>query len=136
MLSYSMDDKALREMIADYMEKGFLENITDMYRHDSNLYYMIADLMKDERIRVRLGISALVETLSEEDKKNIRKAIPGLIQNLNDEDARVRGDAAYLLGMIGDRDIVPHLMKLLDDDDDGVREIAEDSISEINGRSL
>jgi len=40
----------IKMMIADYMEKGFLENIVDMFKHDRSLSPLIADLMRDERI--------------------------------------------------------------------------------------
>jgi len=69
-------------MIADYMEKGFLENIIDMFRHDKSLYPLIGDLLNDERMRVRLGVSALVETLAEEDRGHISAAIPGIVDLL------------------------------------------------------
>ena len=58
-----MAREELKTMIADYMEKGFLENIIDMFKHDKTLYLFIGELMTDERVRVRLGMSALVETL-------------------------------------------------------------------------
>ncbi|MFN3395422.1 MAG: HEAT repeat domain-containing protein [Thermodesulfovibrionales bacterium] len=129
-----MDNTELREMIADYMEKGFLENIIDMFKHDSDLYYMIADLIRDERIRVRLGITALVETLSVEDNGNIKKAIPNLLKYLKDDNPVVRGDVAYLIGIIGGDESIPYLMTLLNDPDYNVREIAQEAITEISRR--
>lgn len=129
-----MDNTELREMIAEYMEKGFLENIIDMFKHDSELYYMIADLIRDERIRVRLGITALVETLSQEDNGNIKRAIPNLVKNLRDDNPVVRGDSAYLIGIIGDNESIPYLMTLLNDSDYNVREIAQEAVTEIRRR--
>jgi len=41
-------------MIADHMENGFLENIIDMFRHDTTLYSLVGELIQDERVRVRL----------------------------------------------------------------------------------
>lgn len=133
MLLYSMNNNELRKMIADYMEKGFLENIIDMFRHDSDLYYMIAYLMRDERIRVRLGVTALVETLSEKDG-NLKKAIPNLIENLKNESPTIRGDSAYLLGIIGGKESIPYLIPLLNDPVSNVREIVQESISDIRRR--
>jgi hypothetical protein len=44
----------MSSMIADYMEKGFLDNIIDMFTHDSTLYALIGHLIQDERVRVRI----------------------------------------------------------------------------------
>lgn len=132
MLLYSMNDIELREMIADYMEKGFLENIIDMFKHDSNLYPMIADLIKDERIRVRLGITALVETLSETNNEDLQKAIPKLVENLKDENPTTRGDTAYLLSIIGGK-AISHLLPFQHDPDANVREIVREAIEGMRG---
>lgn len=118
-------------MIADYMEKGFLENIVDMFKHDRSLSPLIADLMRDERMRVRLGISALVETLAEEDRASITNAIPGIVDLLRNENPTIRGDAAYLLGIIGHREVIPFLTEAADDDNPGVRQIVREAIEEI-----
>lgn len=130
-----MDNTELKEMIAEYMEKGFLENIIDMFKHDNELYYMVADLIRDERIRVRLGVTALIETLSQQDNENIKKAIPNLLRNLQDNNPVVRGDVAYLIGIIGGEESIPYLLPLLNDSDNNVREIAQESIIEIRRRT-
>ncbi|MCL5023917.1 MAG: HEAT repeat domain-containing protein [Nitrospirae bacterium] len=123
-----------KAMIADYVEKGFLENIIDMFRHDKRLYPLIGDLMRDERVRVRLGISALVETLAKEDPANIPVSIPGIAALLEDENATVRGDAAYLLGIIGHRDAISSLAAASDDENRSVRELVREAIEEIEGK--
>src|SRR4030043_84731 len=69
----------MKTMISDYMEKGFLDNIIDMFKHDKSLYEYVGDLLSDERMRVRLGISALIETLKAEDSENIPNAISYLL---------------------------------------------------------
>jgi HEAT repeat protein len=119
------------KMIADYMENGFLENIVDMFRHDTSLYSLIGDLLGDERSRVRIGAVALVETLKEDDPAHVASAIPGVAERLNDPNATIRGDAAYLLGIIGHRDALPFLKKSLNDDHAMVREAVNEAIEEI-----
>jgi len=121
----------MKTMIADYMEKGFLENIIDMFKHDKGLYPLIGELMTDERMRVRLGISALVETLAKEDRNTIAAAIPGIADLLRNENPTIRGDAAYLLGIIGQREVIPFLAEAADDDNPGVRQIVREAIEEI-----
>ena len=121
----------MKTMIADYMERGFLDNIVDVFKHDRSLYVYLGDLMTDERIRVRLGISVLVETLKIEDSENITKAIPHILPLLRNENPVSRGDAAYLLGIIGHIDAVPFLRGMVEDEDANVRMIAEEALRDI-----
>lgn len=126
-----IDPSDLKTMIADYMEKGFLENIIDMFKHDASLYTYIGELMKDERLVVRIGISALLDTLKTEDSGNISKAIPSIMPLLKDKNPVLRSDAAYFLGMIGNKDVLAFLKETAKDEDDNVRIIAKEAIEEI-----
>ncbi len=121
----------LQIMIADYMEGGFLDNIIDMFKHDTSLYEYVGKLLTDERMLVRIGIIALIETIKKEDLLNVKKAIPSLIPLLKNENPTVRGDAAYVLGIIGDREILPLLEKLQEDQDLNVKTIAREAIDEM-----
>ena len=125
----------LKIMIADYMENGFLDNIIDMFKHDKNLYEYIGDLITDERMRVRIGVTALVETLKKEDPENVIKAIPFILPLLKNQNPVPRGDAAYLLGMIGHIDAIPFLKEVVKDEDVNVRTIAKEAIEEIESNS-
>ncbi len=125
-------DKAreeLRQMIADYMEKGFLENIIDMFKYDTSLYSMVGDLLKDERIRVRIGITALIEELANERPEDVKLAIPSLMELIKDENPTVRGDAAYLISIIGDEEDIEKLKPLLNDPNPQIAEIMRDILS-------
>ena len=118
----------MTKMIADYMEHGFLENIIDMFKHDRGLYPVIGDLLSDERGRVRLGAVALVEELNKAYRDEIIRVIPHIAKNLRDENPTIRGDTAYLLGIIGHRDALPYLKDAMDDENPMVREVIEESI--------
>jgi HEAT repeats len=124
-------DPDMRSFIAEYMEKGFLENIIDMFKHDASLYMMVGDLMRDERMRVRIGVTALVEDLSQSDPDHIHMAIPGIAVLLKDINPAVRGDAAYLLGIIGHHDALTYLAEVMDDKEPAVREVVRESTEEI-----
>lgn len=126
----------LTSMIADYMEKGFLENIIDMFRHDSNLYSLIGELIQDERVRVRIGITALIEELKKVDNDNIVRAAESLLPLLDYQDPTVRGDAANLLGLIADRASLPYLEKAMLDKNPDVRMLAKEAIEEIRQDGL
>lgn len=123
------------KIISDYMEKGFLENIIDMFRHDKGHYSLLGELLGDERSRVRIGVVALVETLLTEDSEYIIKAVPDIADLLNDSNPTIRGDAAYLLGIIGHSCALKSLEDVASDDNEMVRETVREAIEEINNRS-
>ncbi len=113
------------------MENGFLENIIDMFKHDNSLYLLLGDLLGDERMRVRIGTVALVETLVEEKVEHLQSAIPAVAQRLKDSNATIRGDAAYLLGIIGHRNALPFLREASGDEHQMVRKTVIEAIKEI-----
>ena len=122
------------EHVADFLEKGLLDNLVSLFRSDRSLYALIADLLVDERIFVRVGASALVETLAEEDPRGKEGAADALAPLLGNENPIVRGDAAYLLGIVGLPESLPHLEAIKDDKNDDVREAVTEALERI--RSL
>ena len=135
MSEIKIEPAELKKMITDYMENGFLENIIDMFKHDNSLYPLIGELMTDERVRVRLGMSALVETLKEKDPENIYSALPNILPLLRHNEPVIRGDAAYLLGIIGHEESIPLLEKTAGDDTNKeVRLIAKEAVEDIKNR--
>jgi len=131
----NQEDFDMKKMIADYMENGLLDNIIDMYKHDKSLYEYIGYLMSDERMRVRIGATALIETMKVEDPENVSKAIPSILPLLRKQDPVTKGDIAYLLGVIGSKETIPYLNELLKDGDVNVRTIAQEAIVDIQGKS-
>lgn len=123
----------MKKMIADYMENGFLENIIAMFRSDKSLYPLIGGLLEDERSRVRLGATALVETLAAEAPDNLLASIPGITACLKNTNPTIRGDAANVLGIIRHKDALLFLSEAVDDKNEMVREIVKESIEMING---
>jgi HEAT repeat protein len=130
------EDTDFKTMIADHMENGFLDNIIDMFKHDQTLYACIGDLIVDERIRVRIGATALIESLHKEDPENVVRAIPHLVPLLKGQSPIARGDAAYLLGLIGNEHVIPALNELINDGDTNVRMIAQEAIEEIKASKV
>ncbi len=118
----------LLQMISDYMENGFLENIIDMFRHDASLYLLVGKLIQDTRVRVRLGVTALMEELKEKDRGHVILAQENLLPLLYHPDAVVRGDAANLVGLVGDSTSLPRLKELTEDENGNVRIIAREAV--------
>jgi hypothetical protein len=123
----------MKKMIADYMETGFLENIIDMFKHDRRLFPLISDLMGDDRGRVRLGTVALVESMIHTHYSDILTSLTGIFNLLKHPNPTIRGDAAYLLGIIGHPDALPHLYNALNNskEDKLVVEAIKESIESI-----
>ncbi len=124
-------DNELKAMVLDYMEKGFLDNIIDMFKHDEGLFPMIIDMIKDERVRVRLGATALVEELIKYKPEPLIRMIPDIAELLKDENPTIRGDGANLLDIIKHQDALPFLLSAENDADANVREIVKDAIQNI-----
>ena len=125
----------VKKMIADYMENGLLDNIVDMFKNDEDLCEYAGDLLTDERMRVRIGTIALFETLGKEAPDRVKRALPSVLSLLKDQNPVIRGDAAYLLGIIGDKSVIPFLEKILDDEDANVRLVVRETIEDIRGVS-
>jgi len=126
-----MNDDDMRTMLIDYMGKGFLENIVALMKQDPSTVRFIADLLGDDSIMVRLGATALVEELAKEHRQTLAVAVPGLLVLLGHENPTIRGDAANVLGIIGDRSAMNALRGLQNDANPAVREIAEDVLREM-----
>jgi HEAT repeat protein len=119
------------KMLADYMEEGLLDNIVSMFKTDKTAYPLIGELITDERVRVRLGITALVEILAEEDPENLPLAGPALMKTLQHENPTYRGDAANLLGIMRYKEALPLLEELKNDEEKAVRQMAQEAIDDI-----
>ena len=126
-----MNDEAMREMLIDYMGRGFLDNIIALFKQDATVYRFIPDMLGDDNLRVRLGATALVEELVSEHGNELRSAVPGLIKLLKHENPTIRGDVASALGMIKDQSAIAALEACSMDSHPGVREAASDALSEI-----
>ena len=119
--------------IVSFLEQGLLENLVALFRADPTLYPLLAELLPDERIGVRLGTSALVETLADEDPGGRGRAVESLLPLLTHESPVVRGDAAYLLGTLGRREALTGLRAVAADENADVRDAVEEALERIVG---
>lgn len=121
-----VSDDELRQVIADFLAMGHVDNILAMVRQDPRYLAWTGLLLEDERFAVRLGVSVLFEYLAESCPQHLDLAVPGLIEHLYHPTAWVRGEAASILGIIAtDRALAP-LPALLADTSPQVVEIVRD----------
>ena len=121
----------MQQMLVEYMGKGFLENIVALFKSDGTLYAFIPEMLSDENMRVRLGTAALVEELAGGHPDEFKTIVPGLTALLKHENPNVRGDAAYVLGIIRDHSSSLALREALNDENPGVRESVQGALEEI-----
>ena len=123
-MSQEFDREINAADVADFLEKGLLGNLVTLFRVDPSLYPLLGELLRDESISVRLGTSALVESLAEEDPGNVSQAAGVLLPLLEEGSPTVRGDPAAL----------PGLRKRAEDENPDVREAVREALEGIEGK--
>lgn len=119
-------DQELRQVMADFLEMGHVENIMAMVRQDPSLYRLTGGLLRDERFMVRVGVAVLFETMREERPNEVILAIPSLKALLTEPIPWIRGEAANILGLINTPESLALLATLRNDSEPQIREIVTD----------
>ncbi len=118
--------------VAEYLGRGLLDVLVDLFKSDPALYDLLGELLADPQMGVRLGASALVEELAVTDPERRPLAAAALAPLLEDADPVHRGDAAWLLGFVGGAAEVAPLESLAETDPNtDVREAAAEAAQKI-----
>ncbi|GAB6184190.1 hypothetical protein [Thermodesulfovibrio hydrogeniphilus] len=56
--------EGFENMLFDYLDNGYLENIITFFEHEPNEMRLIPKMLQDERIRIRVGALAIIESLT------------------------------------------------------------------------
>ncbi len=129
------DEKEFTKLISDDLESGALEKVIELFRYNKTLFLVVGNLLRDERMKVRLGANMLIDELREEKPDDVKLALPGVLPLLQDQNPTIRGDAADMLGMIGSVEHIGSLQELLKEDNHQIVEIATDAIDSIKESS-
>ncbi|MCL1980173.1 MAG: HEAT repeat domain-containing protein [Proteobacteria bacterium] len=121
-----VSDQTLREVIADFLAMGHVDNIVAMVRQEPRYLAWTGQLIEDGRYAVRLGVAVLFEHLIMVCPESLPLAVPGLMQQLRSPVAWVRGEAASLLGTIATDEALAAVAQLLHDPSPQVVEIVRD----------
>jgi hypothetical protein len=116
----------------DLIDNRELDQATSsLQQHPERLGELIATLEdKDLPMVVKIGIGAVIEEF--EHSESLKQCIPELIELTRSEDPATRADACHYLGLTGSREVIPSLEGLLHDKDRHVREIAKETIEDLN----
>lgn len=124
------------EGVSDYLDEvlaeGNIQYAKKLIQRYPQALENVIDLMADPeaKINVRLGVGVIIEELAE--SEIFESVIPQLKIFLGSEDARIRGDACHYLSLTKNRLFIPDIEKLLSDESEEVREIAQDSLDDLN----
>lgn len=118
--------------VAEYLGRGLLDVLVDLFKSDPTLYGVLGELLASPEMGVRLGASALVEELAVTDPERRPLAAAALAPLLGGADPVRRGDAAWLLGFVGGSAEVAALESLAQKDPNAdVREAAAEAAGKI-----
>ena len=118
--------------VAEFLGKGLLDVLVDLFKTDPVLYDLIGELLASPEMGVRLGASALVEELAVSDPDRRPRAAAALAPLLESGDPVRRGDAAWLLGFVGGVGELPALDAIAAKDPNAdVREAAAEAAGKI-----
>ena len=125
-------DAELLSVIKDFLEMGHVGNIVAMFDQEPRYLEWTGAILDDERFAVRLGVSVLFEELRARHCASLHRAIPSLTALLSSENPLMRGEALSVLAIINDRSLRDQALQMLDDQNNQVREIAEDIVASFN----
>lgn len=125
--------EGLTAYLDEVLAEGNIDSARKLIQRSAEALHSLIDLMADAdaKINVRLGVGVIIEELAESEQ--FKSVLPALIEYLASEDSRVRGDACHYLSLINDISFIPLIEKLLSDESEEVREIAQDSLDELQG---
>ena len=123
--------EGLSEYLEEVLSEGKIEYANKLIQRYPQALENVIDLMADPqaKINVRLGVGVIIEDMAVSEE--FKAVIPRLIEYLSNDDARIRGDACHYLSLTKDVSYVPAIKKLLSDENEEVREIAQDSLDEL-----
>ena len=122
------------ETFKKIVKEGDASRLAGMMVAEGDLYAGALELLADPDWSVRMGMMVVLEEVAEHSSNLVQQAYPPLLELLDHEEGNLRGDAAYLLGQIGDASVLNHLETLVADGNPDVAEAAAEAIQQIRER--
>jgi len=119
------------QYITYLLEHGNLVKAIEWIEKGNTTLQAVIPLIADQeaRINVRVGVGAILEHF--EGMPEVREIIPELIGLMQSENPSIRTDACHYLSLSHSMDVIESLQKMLNDENEQVREVAMESIDEL-----
>ncbi len=122
--------KGISQYCLMLLDQGKINNLTKIISHNPSWLHATLLLVEDEdtSLTIRVGISAIFESLDANQFESIYDALIMMTQN---KLARIRSDACFYLSLTKNPAAIATLQKCLKDENHEVKEIAADAIEEL-----
>ena len=111
-----------------------LHHLAGMMVADGDVYEGALELLADPDWSVRMGMMVVLEEVAVRSPDLVQRVYPYVVDLLERGDADQRGDMAYLLGIIGNVNVLGPLNMLLNDKNSEVAEAAFEAVQQIQER--
>jgi glutaredoxin len=121
-------DSAGSDWLSESLASGNISKPLQRVKSDPAIMNALLALFADPetQLNTQIGISVIMEELK--DSTHLTAIVEQLGELTKHDDARVRGDACYYLALSGSPQASAYIKALLNDNDAGVREIAQESM--------
>lgn len=128
-------EQGMTKYIELLLAEGEVKRVLEMIDNDHSLLHALIGLVSDAdaKINARLGAGVIMEEY--EGEPELLALIPELGELTRHVDARVRSDACHYLSLTHDVSVKKYIEPLLGDEHEDVREVAEESLAELNNAS-
>ena len=116
------------------LKAGALNDVVTLAHKQPNVLPDLISVLSGAEVplTVRIGISAVVESFEDKPEQLIA-LMPDLGRLTTHDDPATRADGCHFLGLTHDEGARPWLEACLDDGEEMVREVAEESLNELSG---
>jgi HEAT repeat protein len=131
-IQHAAGDSARSHYIAYLLAKGRLAQAIAWIEQGHATLKDLVPLLEDPeaKMNLRLGVGAILEHF--EGAQAIRIMIPDLVALLQNSHAAIRTDICHYLSLTHSREVIPVLEKMLEDEEQEVRQTAKESIEVLN----
>ena len=125
-------EQGMTNYFEQLLTEGEVKRVLEMIARDHALLHALIGLVSDADAKINARIGAGVVMEEYQGRPELLALIPELGELTRHEDARVRSDACHYLSLTHDASVKQYIEPLLDDAHEEVREVAEESLAELN----
>jgi thiol-disulfide isomerase/thioredoxin len=128
----SGSEQGMTRYFEQRLGEGEVKQVLALIARKPGLLHALIGLVSDPeaKINARLGAGVIFEEY--QGKPELLELVPELGELTQHPDPRVRSDACHYLSLTHDASVRQYIEPLLDDDHAEVREVAEESLAELN----